>query len=232
MIDGRPSRSVRDDFIARNLHLCGRAARRFQRPGMERSDLQQVAAIALIKAADRYDGTRGVPFEAFAWISILGELMHFVRDHECIVRIPRSLRDQHSRYAAVREQLSSDLEREPSDAECSERLGVAIDVVRHVRATQELRFISHLDCDGEELRTQAYDPGSDCEDAILVRDAFAGLSLLERRVVAGLYLVRLPAARLARRLGLEPRHVATLRRTALLRMRSALDTLEHGADIA
>jgi RNA polymerase sigma-B factor len=223
---------LRDDFIASNLHLCRRAARRFERPGMERSDLQQVAAIALIKAADRYDDTRSVPFEAFAWITILGELMNFVRDHECIVRIPRSLRDQHSRYVAVREELSSDLEREPSDAECSERLGVPVDTVRHVRATQELRFVSHLDCAGDDLRALAADPGRDCEDAILVRDAFAGLSLLERRVVAGLYLVRLPASRLARCLGLEPRRVATLRRTALLHMRTALDTLENGADIA
>jgi RNA polymerase sigma-B factor len=232
VVEGRTGRTTRDDIIASNLHLCSRAARRFERPGMERGDLQQVAAIALIKAADRYDRSRNVPFEAFAWITILGELMNFVRDHECIVRIPRSLREQHNRYSAVREQLAGDLEREPSDAECSNCLGVPVHIVRHVRATQELRFISHLDCAGEDLRNLAYDPAADCEDAILVRDAFAGLSLMERRVLAGLYLVRLPASRLARYLGLEPRQVATLRRTALLRMRSALDSSEIDADIA
>jgi len=46
---------------------------------MERGDLEQVAAVALIKACDRYDGSLPTPFEAYAWISIVGELMNHLR---------------------------------------------------------------------------------------------------------------------------------------------------------
>jgi RNA polymerase sigma factor (sigma-70 family) len=46
---------------------------------VERGDLEQVAAIALIKAFDRYDESLRTPFEAYAWISIVGELMNYLR---------------------------------------------------------------------------------------------------------------------------------------------------------
>lgn len=65
--------------------LCTRACRRFVRPGLDKADLYQIAAIGLIKACDRYDPAAATPFEPFAWLFIIGELMHFVRDGETIV---------------------------------------------------------------------------------------------------------------------------------------------------
>jgi len=55
------------------------------RPGLDKADLHQIAAIGLIKACDRYNPGVATPFEAFAWLFIIGELMHFVRDGETIV---------------------------------------------------------------------------------------------------------------------------------------------------
>lgn len=70
----------RERLVAKYWYLCRRAARRFKRCGLERADLEQVGAIGLIKAVDRYRSPHRAPFEAFASLLVLGELMHYVRD--------------------------------------------------------------------------------------------------------------------------------------------------------
>jgi RNA polymerase sigma factor (sigma-70 family) len=74
--------SERERMIVAYHYLCKRGARKFLRPDVERGDLEQVAAIALIKACDRYDGSLPTPFEAYAWISIVGEIMNHLRAHK------------------------------------------------------------------------------------------------------------------------------------------------------
>jgi RNA polymerase sigma factor (sigma-70 family) len=70
----------RERLVAKYWYLCRRAAQRFRRCGLERVDLEQVGAIGLIKAVDRYRSLHGAPFEAFASLLVRGELMHYVRD--------------------------------------------------------------------------------------------------------------------------------------------------------
>jgi RNA polymerase sigma factor (sigma-70 family) len=72
----------REQMILSYHYLCKRGARKFLRSDVERGDLEQVAAIALIKACDRYDDSLPTPFEAFAWISIVGELMNHLRSRK------------------------------------------------------------------------------------------------------------------------------------------------------
>lgn len=88
----------RDELICQHLHLCKRAQRKFARfqgtGSLDREDAWGIAALALTRAAIAYDPTRGIPFEAWAWLRIVGEMMHYIRDHESIVRVPRQLRAQ------------------------------------------------------------------------------------------------------------------------------------------
>lgn len=95
------SAANRDAVIAAHRYLCRRGARKFRRPDSDPADLLQVAALGLIKATDGYEADRSTPFEAYAWLMIVGELMHYVRDHERLIRIPRWLRSLERRYAAA-----------------------------------------------------------------------------------------------------------------------------------
>jgi RNA polymerase sigma factor (sigma-70 family) len=70
----------RERLVAKYWYLCRRAARRFSRCGFERAELEQVGAIGLMKAVDRYRSPHGAPFEAFASLLVRGELLHYVRD--------------------------------------------------------------------------------------------------------------------------------------------------------
>jgi RNA polymerase sigma factor (sigma-70 family) len=91
----------RDGTVVAYWYLCRRAARRFMRRGLDRADLEQVAAIGLIKAIDRYDRTQSAPFEAYAWLLVVGELMHYVRDSERFLRAPRGVRELERRWSAA-----------------------------------------------------------------------------------------------------------------------------------
>lgn len=215
MIDSLPS----DGIVARHLYLCRRAARKFIRSGLERSDLEQVAAIGLIKAARRFDPAAGTPFEAYAWITIVGELMHHVRDYERPVRVPRRLSALEPHYARTCEALAARLDREPSDREVANAMGVVPRTVEELRGAREVAQPVALDDVDAARLARREEPA--LEDRLLVRRAFAALSLLERRVIAGTYVLGLTQRELSRRLGISAKSVSRLHRTALGTMQRA-----------
>jgi RNA polymerase sigma factor (sigma-70 family) len=59
------------------------------------------------------------------------------------------------------------------------------------------------------------------EDRLLVSEAFARLSAIERRVIVGVYVLGLTQLELGRRLGLSARRVSRIRSNALRAMQRA-----------
>ncbi|MBH1937377.1 sigma-70 family RNA polymerase sigma factor [Streptomyces sp. AV19] len=97
--DGPERTRLRQELIAAWLPMAERISLRYRSSGESPADLRQVAALALVRAVDRFDPARGFAFESFAVPTINGELKRHVRDHVWSLHIPR--RDQELR-AAVR----------------------------------------------------------------------------------------------------------------------------------
>jgi RNA polymerase sigma-B factor len=204
-------------LVTMHAYLCRRGARKFLRTGLERSDLEQVAAVGLIKAARRYDIETDTPFEAYAWMTILGELLHFVRDHERSIRVPRRLRDFERRLFAAQEALTARLGRTPSEHELAGELGVSLGFVAEIRRAQAT---THL-LDVETVRSALPSEASGIEERLLFRDALASLDDLERRVVVGLYVLGMTQTDVARRLGVSVKRVLRSKRSALATLKKA-----------
>src|SRR5580765_6335312 len=66
-------RDAREALVARYLPMAKRLARRYE-SGDNSDDLVQVASIALLKAIERFDHSRGLAFSTFAVPTIVGEL--------------------------------------------------------------------------------------------------------------------------------------------------------------
>lgn len=77
-----------------NDGLCHHVAHRFRWTGMEHEDLYQEAFIGLRKAALKYDASCGKAFSSFAVPYCTGAIMHFLRDHGTLVKVPRAWREQ------------------------------------------------------------------------------------------------------------------------------------------
>jgi RNA polymerase sigma-B factor len=211
----------RDALVTTYRHLCRRAARKFVRPGLERCDLEQVAAIGLVKAADRYDPTLRTPFEAYAWVLILGELMHFVRDHERIVRLPRDVQRRGQQLDAAYDELTAELGRVPQDGELARRLDVPPASLRRLRQAQQAARLIRLDDRSDSAaRNAAAEPVErwNADDRLLVEAALAVLPELERRIIVGIYLLGLRQLEVARRLDMSAKQVSRLHGIALSRM--------------
>ena len=208
-----------DLLVSAYHYLCRRGARKFLRSGLERSDLEQVAAIGLIKASRRYNAETSTPFEAYAWLMIVGELMHYVRDYERPIRLPRAIRLLERRYAHAHDTLLGRLGREPSDEELAIELGVLVMAVRELRRSRET--VMTADLEALETRTVVAPVAVDVEDRLLVDAAFRTLDIDQRRIIAGVYLLGLTQLEVGRRLGISPKRVSRAHHGALARMKHA-----------
>lgn len=210
--------SNREPIVLQYGYLCARAGRKFRRPGLDRADLEQIAAIGLIKACDRYDPTLQTPFEAFAWLFIVGELMHYVRDHERIVRAPRRLRDLERRCLEVHDTLTAELGREPRRAEIARSLGVTLQEVDDVARYREQAVPESIDTlQPHQLRRCSYTL-EDRDNRIVLEAALALLNDTERKIILALYASGYSQIELAERLGYSRRHISRLHRAALKKM--------------
>lgn len=202
-------------------YLCRRAARRFVRRGLDRADLEQVAAIGLIKAADRYDRTHPAPFEAYAWLLVLGELMHYVRDSERVVRAPRGVRQLERRWAAAEKALWPRLGREPRECDVAEVIGASAEDIREVRAYRATNQVVSFELLGGLCHCVAPHGIDEVLDRLTVERLLTALSPLERRIVRAIHLDGVPVVEVAQRLGYSRRHVTRLHRAALERLKRA-----------
>jgi len=73
--------------------IAGNFARRTVHP---KEDLLQLAMIGLIKAARRYDPSRG-PFRPYGRTYANGEITHFLRDNGFLLKVPPTWREIHTR---------------------------------------------------------------------------------------------------------------------------------------
>ena len=79
----------RNKLVEDHLYMIDILIRKYLGKGVERDDLYQVGALALINAADRYDPSKGFEFRTFAAPTILGEIKKYFRDKEWSLNVPR-----------------------------------------------------------------------------------------------------------------------------------------------
>jgi hypothetical protein len=96
--------------------IAGNFARRTVHP---KEDLLQLAMIGLIKAARRYDPSRG-PFRPYGRTYANGEITHFLRDNGFLLKVPPTWRELHARGNRL---LTSGV----GVAEMLERVGISHD---------------------------------------------------------------------------------------------------------
>ncbi len=81
-------------WCRRFLPMARRLAWRYRRGGEPVDDLVQVASLALVKAIERFDPGRGVPFSGYAVPTIVGELKRHLRDTRWSAYVPQRMRER------------------------------------------------------------------------------------------------------------------------------------------
>jgi RNA polymerase sigma factor (sigma-70 family) len=121
--DGDPEAEA--ELVARNLRLVLDVSKRYQTPGASSEDLIQEGAIGLIRAARRFDPSRGFRFSTFAHWWIRQGISRFVKGPTRVVRLPEYLQDRIARALKARRELSWGRAKDASEEEVGARLGMS-----------------------------------------------------------------------------------------------------------
>src|SRR4051812_8595130 len=110
---------ARDQLVRRMMPLVRRVATSYGARG-HGDDLEQVAALGLVKAIERYDAGFGVPLRTYAVPTMFGEVRRYLRDHAWSLRVPRPLQERVLETTKAVERLSAQHGRAPTPSEVSE----------------------------------------------------------------------------------------------------------------
>jgi len=218
---------TRDALVARFLSLASHLARRYH-GGAEADDLQQVAALGLLKAIDRFDPERGIAFTSFAVPTIVGELKRYFRDHGWTVRVPRDLQELKVRVDALSQTLTGELGRSPTAAELAERANATTEQILEALAAATAHRPDSLDRplaeDGDDAidLLVATEPGFErVDDAALVGGLLHTLSDRERVILRLRFEEDLTQVEIGARLGISQMHVSRVIRQAIATLQTA-----------
>jgi RNA polymerase sigma-B factor len=228
----RPAREgLRERLIEGHRQLALAIARRLGHNGDE--DIEQVALMGLVKAADRFDPDRGTRFSTFAVPTIEGEVKRYLRDYSRLVRPPRSLLELHDAVVAAEAELTARSGRSPTVTAIAAALGVEIDRVLDAMAMEDTCHPSSLDGLQETTEREASAAlhrclGRDDPELARVEERLAWTGALDtlppplRSVIELRYYEDLTQSEIARRLGISQMQVSRLERRALEKLRYRL----------
>lgn len=123
-----------DDALERmtkaNLRFVVSVAKQYQSKGLSLPDLINEGNLGLIKAAKRFDETRGFKFISYAVWWIRQSIMQALAEHSRIVRLPLNKVGNLTKITRAFSELEQQYEREPSTEELANSLQISISEVK------------------------------------------------------------------------------------------------------
>lgn len=243
--DGCPR--AKDELVERNLRLVVYAVKRYRGLGVDFEELVQEGTLGLIRAAEKFDPSKGYKFSTYATWWIRQAAGRAVAYKGRTVRLPAHYHEQLQALRKAERRLSASLGREPTTAELAEERGVSVEKVAQMKrvsqstASLDAPASSSAERDGdsaalgslladeeqgEEVPSQIMALGSRLE----VQRALAKLSDKERWVIERRYgLDGRPAATLreiGEEVGAVYQNIGKINHRAHERLRAALGTRE------
>jgi len=133
--DDQTREELFEDLVRTNMGVARSIAARYRNRGISDDDLEQVAYLALVRAARAYDHSRGHDFMSFCVPSIRGEVRRHFRDLGWMVRPPRRVQELQSRLERSESDLQHHLGRAPKTDELARELDAPVSDVEEALAT-------------------------------------------------------------------------------------------------
>ena len=198
---------------------------------MEKDDLEQVAAMALMQAIERFDPERGLQFSTFALPTIAGSVRNYLRDRGSTIRLTRSLREQLTKLRRVSDELTRKLQREPSMRELAEAMELPpeelLTLLDARRAAQTVSLDAETSDDAEAPRLETFlgrlDEGYEqVEQAQWLNWVYGQVTPTEKLLLQKRFEERLGQRETARALGVSQMQVSRMERRLLTRLREKM----------
>ncbi len=237
------TQSERDRLVLKNLPLVRAIAVRVYENlpvHVELDDLVHAGILGLFDAALKYDDNKQVTFQSYAKHRIKGAILDSLRDMDWA---SRDLRKRHKRLEEITRELAAAMERNPTEQEIAEKMGM--DVTRWRQVAVELRMVGLLSAssrspENENQSVPEFPANDDLNPDVLTGQrevqtvlAAAMKSLPERyqAVIRHYYEGGKTMREIGDALGINESRVSQIHRAALERMNQTLKAAGiHSAD--
>ena len=215
-------KEAREVLIEKNLGLVHHIVKRFLGRGYDPEDLFQIGSIGLLKAVDKFDMSYDVKFSTYAVPMIIGEIKRYLRD-DGILKVSRSLKENHYRIYQVREALTRRLEREPTTGEMAAEMGISIEeLVMTMESGAEVESLHKTIYQGEGTDISLMDKLPEKEnrqekvlDRIFLEEILGTLEAKERRLIYMRYFQNMTQMEIAHELGVSQVQVSRMEKRIL-----------------
>lgn len=121
-----------DKLTRANLRFVVSVAKQYQNQGLSLPDLINEGNLGLIKAAQRFDETKGFKFISYAVWWIRQSILQAIAEQSRMVRLPLNQIGALNKVKKAFSKLEQEYQREPSPEEISEMIELSRDQVREV----------------------------------------------------------------------------------------------------
>jgi RNA polymerase sigma-B factor len=225
----RGDATAREELVNRHLPLVKSLARRYAGRGEALEDIEQVGAIGLIKAIDRYELSREVALTTYATPNVVGEIKRHFRDTCWAIHLPRSLQERVLKVEQAERELSGRVGRAPTVAELAEHAHIteeeALEALEAASAFDTRSLDAPAPADDDEGRSHVETIGDVdegfglVEDLGAVRVAMRSLPARERRILHMRFMGDMTQSEIAKRIGVSQMQISRLIRRALRTLR-------------
>ncbi|MGC9352363.1 MAG: sigma-70 family RNA polymerase sigma factor [Mariniphaga sp.] len=228
-----------EKLVVANLRFVISVAKQYQNQGLSFPDLINEGNLGLVKAAKKFDETRGFKFISYAVWWIRQSIMQAISEQTRVVRLPLNRLSSINKIRKAIIILEQELERKPSNDEIAAHLDLSFDEVeianninkRHVSFDKPLSNEGDNDFSMYDV-VQTGDipsPDSNLMEESLITDVKRALSKLSQREAEilvrsfGLYNSSIHSLNdMATEFGLSAERVRQIKRTGLCKLKSLL----------
>ncbi len=168
------NRRAQQELIVSNLRFVVSVAKKFQGQGRPLEDLISEGNLGLIKAAERFDETRGFKFISYAVWWVRQSILQSLSEHSRMVRVPLNRQGDITKIVKAAEELEHQYERPALIEEIAKHVDKEPHEVAHTiqisRRHQSLDM-PFSDTDSNSLMDVIPDPESPEPDTTLIHDS-------------------------------------------------------------